>query len=139
MHPRYQDILDAASIPPLWWSTDGVPRFAAFHPNMLGVYDELAVLFQVRCGDPHCRAKLRVAQGLPRIDITTTALQTNTLSSLVAGFSYGDAPRHKCPGWGETSPVDEEMVLEAWERHEGEWVRRLDTMSALERADPSPK
>jgi hypothetical protein len=46
--PKYEDILAlaerAGAGEPLWADENGVPRFAKFHPDLLGVYDRYAVL-----------------------------------------------------------------------------------------------
>lgn len=125
MFPSYQDIIEAAAPrKPLWWDMNGVPRFAPFRPQLLGVYDTFAILVAVRCSDPHCQAGMLVGCGSQSTTVTASGVEQHTLESMVAGFVYGDAPRHDCTGWGETSAVDELVVIEAWERHDTEWVRR---------------
>ena len=48
MYPLYRDIRERLDEPD-WHDQNGVPRYGKFHPKMLGIYDDWAVLFQVRC------------------------------------------------------------------------------------------
>lgn len=122
MLPSYRDIRDAVrGVQPTWWDMNGVPRYAPFHPSLLGVYDELAILMEIQCSDPICGAKLHVAEGTSRLALPSLA-EVQTLGSLIAGFCYGDPPAHDCPGWGETASYDTLSILQAWTRHAGDWV-----------------
>ena len=66
---EYTDILalaDRAGVgSPLWWDEGGVPRFAPFHPTLLGVYDQYAVLGEVTCAS--CHKSMLVGLGRPKI------------------------------------------------------------------------
>lgn len=115
MKPAYKDILALTDRSPIWWDENGVPRYAPFHPSMLGVYDQFAILAEIACQS--CPALLLVGKG-------STCLETQALPELVAGFIYGDPPRHNCPGAGETMSSEEVRVVEAWEKERFEWVRR---------------
>ena len=48
MYPIYRDLRDKLG-EPIWHDEHGVPRYAEFHPSLLGIYDDWAVLFVVRC------------------------------------------------------------------------------------------
>lgn len=121
MLPAYRDILDAVGRPPEWWDAHGVPRFEPFRPEMLGIYDDLAILAEIACAS--CDARMLVGEGWTRFDPHANPMVPRTLPSLVAGFSYGDPPRHHCHGGGETMSCEEIRVVEAWERERFDWVR----------------
>ena len=68
MKPAYRDILAVAGGAPVeWWDGHGVPRFWPFEPGLLGVYDQLAVLYEIACQS--CRATFLVGEGARRFDI----------------------------------------------------------------------
>jgi len=125
MHPNYADIRAATNQEPLWYGANGVPRYAPYHPKMLGIYDQLSALFVVQCQG--CGEFFLVGEGTPRLSLLRVALgESNqlTLHQFVQGWSCGDPPRHDCPGAGETMSATEIAVLQAWENVDLDWVRR---------------
>lgn len=127
MLPKYQDILDAASKRPLWYTESGVPRFTPFRPQMLAVYDQLAVLTEIECADPYCRRSLYVGVGSPRqLPHRPQPWGPLAIEEFVRdGVFFGDPPRHGCLGYGETVSANEIKLIEVWE-YQGEWARRRD-------------
>lgn len=129
MLPAYNDIRRAVGKPPVWYDTHGVPRYTTFHPELLGVYDQYALLAHVKCAAPNCEAVLAVGDGRPRMTISCAGDQPYTPVSLddwVEHWSFGDPPRHDCPGAGETMSSNLEGIAEAWERVDLDWQRRYD-------------
>lgn len=125
MHQSYADIRALTNQEPLWHDANGVPRYAPYHPNMLGIYDQLSALFVVQCQS--CEHFFSVGDGTPRLSMLRVALgQSNqlTLHQFVTGWVCGDPPRHDCPGAGETMSAMEIAVLQAWENVDLDWVRR---------------
>ena len=50
MNPDFSDIIDAVGREPLWfYDWTGVPRYVAFSPDELGVYDHYALLVEIAC------------------------------------------------------------------------------------------
>lgn len=48
MNPDFSDIIDAVGREPLWfYDWTGVPRYVAFSPDELGVYDHYALLVEI--------------------------------------------------------------------------------------------
>jgi hypothetical protein len=96
MLPKYEDILALANAigrRPLWWDEDGVPRFAPFHPRLLGVYDRYAALGELMCAA--CGKRMPVGVGRPGITITRDNVTTYDLADVIAVLeSFGDPPRH---------------------------------------------
>jgi hypothetical protein len=129
--PAYRDILAVAGGAPVeWWDGNGVPRFWPFEPGLLGVYDQLAVLYEIACQS--CRATFPVSEGAKRFDIMAGSLEVveSDLPALVARADYGDPPRHDMPGRpgercaGETMSSVPTRIVEAWEQVNFDWVRR---------------
>lgn len=112
----------------MWWDEHGVPRFAPFRPDMLGVYDNYVVLGEVECACTYCRRHMLVAVGRPKVTFLGYAARPATwdLPKVAALLeAWGDPPRHGCPGAGETMTTDFVRVVEAWERGTHfEWERR---------------
>jgi hypothetical protein len=106
MNPSYQDILDATDIPPIWWDGNGTPRFAAFHPNMQGIYDHYAVLAEIACQD--CSERFFVADGYPQLR------EGDVFEESVKNYHYGDPPQHGCIG--DTMNCIDLRLVEVWTR-----------------------
>jgi hypothetical protein len=126
MLPDYADIRTAIDREPDWFTIDGVPRYRAFHPDMLGVYDRMAVLVAVECAS--CSHRMLVGDGSPEFafNIKTGQMDTYAVEDFAAGLAMSDPPRHSCPGGGETMGCDEMSVVEAWDQADHEWRRRSD-------------
>jgi len=128
MLPEYEDILalaDRAGVKPFWWDEHGVPRFAPFHPSMLGVYDYYAVLAEVVCAS--CDKRMLVGIGRPKMELKNGLVEWDLPSVVDIVEAWGDPPRHDfTPGHGcagETMSVKEVKVLETWAQVDFEWVR----------------
>lgn len=131
MLPKYEDILAVAKRAnagePIWYDENGVPRYAPFHPDLLGVYDRLAVLAEVTCAS--CGQFMLVGLGRQRIEITGTTLTKYDLADVAAIVeAWGDPPRHDLPSGercaGETMSCSRVRVVEAWEQGDDfEWER----------------
>lgn len=140
MKNDYRDILDVAG-PPVWWDHDGVPRYVAFAPELLGVYQRFAILARIECQS--CRLRMSVGCGYDRSVIAPSMtdpgryeVRTLTLAGLAEGFAYGDPPHHGGCG-GESMQSVGVYIEQAWERslRPGlSWSRNTD----LERVDIRP-
>ena len=126
MRPSYADILLRIAEPPLWHDRHGVPRYEPFAPQMLGVYDDFAILVEIKC--QRCSRRFLVGGGWTRFDLFVDPIVERNLTSLAASFDYGDPPRHDvgpmCRCAGETMSSDVVRIVEAWERVGLDWVRR---------------
>jgi hypothetical protein len=124
MLPAYDDIRSRIAEPPLWHDRHGVPRYEPFKPQMLGVYDDLAVLAEIAC--QRCAKRFLVGAGWTRLDVFADPIVVRKLADLAESFDYGDPPRHavdagRCAG--ETMSSDVVQIVEAWERVGLDWVR----------------
>lgn len=119
MKQSYHDITDKMGAP-IWWDEAGCPRYGPFHPNSCNsIYTREAVLLEISCQVCPCRFKVAVAYHFFGPNLITQ-LKDHQLH-------YGDPPRHKCPGAGETMNSDALQVLEFWQRQQqgggGDWTR----------------
>lgn len=131
MHPSYSDIQSRILEKPTWYDIHGCPRYGKFEPRALGVYDEFAALFKIRC--QNCHEEFLVAYGTPRYNIQALAIAgqmgvnvkeipsekfTNTLEEITEIFHYGDPPIHGCVG--DTMSSESLACVEAWRK--GSWA-----------------
>ncbi len=125
MLPSYADIRALTDATPTWFGQHGVPRYAPFHPSLLGVYDRYAVLAEIECQS--CGKRLFIGEGRPKHVIHLVhgeaEILKQSLEDLARNFVFGDPPRHDCPGAGETMGCIERRIVEVWERENFEWVR----------------
>jgi hypothetical protein len=127
MLPDYADIRALApDREPDWWDNDGVPRYAPFHPDMLGVYDRWAILAEIGCQG--CDRRLLVGCGWSIYDRYRYAragdppVEPPTLARLAETFGYGDPPIHRCIG--DTMSTYPTRIVQAWSRTSGsDWAR----------------
>jgi len=136
MLPAYSDIRALTERKPDWYDARGVPRYARFHPSLLGVYDRMAVLVEIECASESCGKRLLVGDGLPQHNFVLhrpgdVEFIENKIERFVEGWSFGDPPRHDCPGGGETMVCNEVRIVEVWEQLDFEWRRRSDLEVAL--------
>ncbi len=124
MDPNYNDIRSRIAEEPTWFSRGGVPRYGAFEPGALGVYDQYAILAEIQCQS--CRVRIKIGLGYQRFGFYWGKEEpvTWSMEGVAEAFAYGDPPRHGCPGAGETMSSDDLRIIEAWEREDSEWVRR---------------
>ena len=116
MLPDYADIRKRIKSEPLWFDEGGVPRYDAFRPAMLGIYDTYAVYYEIAC--QACHQRFNVAEGWQEWEWRSGALLPRPLPSpeRIKGLHYGDPPRHDCPGAGESMNCDDLRVLEFWRK-----------------------
>jgi hypothetical protein len=132
MWPDYQDIREAAgALEPQWFDGNGVPRYAPFRPEMLGVYDKLALLMQIQCQG--CGWTTLVGDGWSQYELVrgTASPVEHTLKGLAQSWSYGDMPRHNRSCAGETMTCTPLAIVQAWEQQDHAWVRRADLEGPL--------
>lgn len=123
----YEDITKRLGAP-LWWDDNGVPRYDAFDPDLLGVYDRLALLLLIEC--QACEREFHVAIALDGLAVHCSNLlsENGALNRKAAAevgvyaFHYGDPPPHDCIG--DTMNSTMKKVEEAWCKEAAvDWVR----------------
>lgn len=111
MLPDYADIRALSDRGPNWFDENGVPRYAPFHPKMLGVYDHHALLVKIRC--QRCRQVFLVGEGWPTSGIRGDQLVTFDLAGIAERYHYGDPPAHGgCVG--NTMNSEPLRIVQAW-------------------------
>lgn len=114
MLPDYDDIREAVGRdrPPLWFDGGGVPRYAPFTTQMLGVYDDFALLVRIECQS--CQQRFLVGTGWTRFSLRRDPVEEWTLEALAERYHYGDPPIHGCVG--DTMNCVDLEIMEAWEK-----------------------
>jgi len=121
--PDYDDIRSRISEEPTWYDDNGVPRYGAFKPEMLGVYDKYAILVEIECQS--CTRLFLVGVGCPRYSFRWGQDDPIlwSVERMVDGYHYGDPPRHgNCVG--DTMNCIDRRVVEAWEQRDQSWEWR---------------
>jgi len=112
---------------------------------MLGVYDDIAVLYRIQCQD--CPKQFLVASCSDMMERLkwhwmfrdkADELPKPDLAKFIEGLHYGDPPIHACPGAGEVMNCYDLEVVEAWERYAGglfkDWERHTELEGPMEDA-----
>ncbi len=132
MKALFQDILSRIEEPPLWWDTNGVPRYDKFHPSMSpNIYATEVVLVEISCQS--CQKTFMVEMDWHRsllcygfshcMDVFLATGDNEWLNE----FNYGDPPCHnyddnRCAG--EVMVCDDIRIMEFWQKDKKhEWKR----------------
>jgi len=113
MKASYQDITSRINVPPIWWDSNGVPRYSPFHPHLLpNIYADQALHFTVKCQD--CGREFAVAA---QSDVQSQKDRDDLVQGIYdRKVYYGDPPSHGCVGDSMMSvPV---KVINLWMRDE---------------------
>src|SRR3990167_563889 len=129
MLPTYEEIRSRLG-PPLWWEAGGVPRYELFHPDMLGIYDNLAMCWLIAC--QYCGQEFQVGAGWNWTSyIVSREYDKDQLPpaawlrrKLKNGPPHsGDPPRHDCVG--DTMNCELIRAVEVWTKASfGDWRKR---------------
>lgn len=122
----YDDIKKLINQEPLWYDANGVPRYAAFDPEMCpNIYSDYVVLFEIEC--QRCGKRFKVEEHEPTFLMPYDKGKFHTIVENKE-LGYGDPPRHDCSG--DTMTSEPLYILEVWRRWLGEgndrnpdWVR----------------
>jgi hypothetical protein len=141
----YYDITEKLG-EPLWYDSEGVPRYCEFSPMKCGIYIDSVALVEIEC--QHCGKGFKVARQMDRtnmlmpryIDSDWQPTLPNPREGVIGSFHYGDPPAHpsgpynRCTGDTMNSvPIE---VLEFWDRRDfGDWTRRPECEGVLEDFD----
>ena len=120
----YEDITSRLG-EPLWWDDLGAPRYDDFHPEMLGVYDQIAAFMVIGC--QNCEREFQVAQSFTSLDLLRREPPKDEHPSAewAIYLHYGDPPIHGCIG--DTMNSEPKRILQFWRKGEKdgwpEWER----------------
>lgn len=128
MYPLYRDIRDRLGVP-IWHDQHGVPRYDEFHPSLLGIHDDWACHFLVRC--PSCGEMFPCAVGFNALSYIASQVnfidlfdkRSSPEEMLPCFVGWGDAPYHPYPTGqcaGTTMGADVCAILSVWYR-DSEW------------------
>lgn len=120
MNRSYSDLLALTTEPPLWYQDGGVPRWAEFGQEALGVYWRLAALYRIQCQD--CGARFNVMREWDSMDLYRcternggTDVTRVEPSEIIPNLYYGDPPHHGgCVG--ETMNSESVRVIKVLQR-----------------------
>lgn len=128
MKAQYEDILALTDKKPDWYDSDGVPRFAQFHPDLCpNIYAKEVILLDIQCQEcgRHFKVELHWRPTNQNQSISE-AISKGDLGYI----HYGDPPRHRNTNGknrcyaGDTMSADSMKILEFWsELDSGEWER----------------
>jgi len=112
MHESYIDIISRINDKPLWWDSNGVPRYDKFKPDMCpDIYAYMVILMQVACQLCHRKFKVEMET---RDDYKSGRLKPH----------YGDPPFHLCTG--DSMNCVDLKILECWQLENFKWKRRKE-------------
>jgi len=119
MHRNYTDIIEAAApLEPIWFDSNGVPRFKPFTPNMIpDIYANQVVLYEIAC--QNCGRKFLVSE-------ETDSFHHIKISDRIMTHKlhYGDPPNVDCCTSGPTMNCVDLRVVEFWMKDTEDWVTR---------------
>ncbi len=130
MKAEYEDITKRIQELPLWWDSDGVPRYDSFIPDMCpDIYADEVLLIEISCQscnqrfhvEQHWSIMSVIAKNIPRPSDYMKGEDKGELSRI----HYGDPPRHGCIG--DTMNCWDLRVVQFW-RHDNSrnWIRDHD-------------
>lgn len=120
----YADIIDKLG-KPLWYDDNGCPRYEFFKPEMLGVYDDIAVYFRLKCQACDFTEDVVVSSDkMQRYDRFKD--KWFTPEEAIEWYKtphYGDPPIHYCTG--DTMNSEAIEILQFWIKPTGKfgWER----------------
>ena len=112
MLPDYEDIRSRIDEEPTFFDKRGVPRYGEFHPNMLGVYDDHALLIRIGC--QNCFKTFLVSTSWHKYHYIYRQQDVPPIETVIERYHYGDPPRHGCVG--DTMNCFDLEVVQAWEQ-----------------------
>lgn len=144
MLPNYSDIKSRIKEEPIWFDSNGVPRYDKFSPYLVSsIYAEEALLVKIQCQD--CRKVFLVGvyfSSMEKIynphissyeENIRAYLKDKDKSKLWFPFHYGDPPAHGCVG--DTMNCDDIEILEFWKREHFKWKRKPEYEIKAENSD----
>lgn len=117
---NYPDILNRIPEPPLWFDSNGVPRYDPFHPSLCpNIYAEEVVLYEIAC--QACGKRFLVEEHSSPMDFLKTNQPPGMRTTLAdgvrqKGLHYGDPPCWECASGATMNCLDIKTV-EFWTRN----------------------
>jgi len=147
MNASYEDIRKRIKEEPLWFDTNGVPRYDEFHPNRCpNIYANEVVLLEIACQRCGVRVKVemnwdnfkRQLMGEPVPSFTERVRKFREERTKFSPVHYGDPPFHGCVG--DTMNCIDLRVLQFWKRSKSaksffRWMRIKNYEIGLEKEE----
>ncbi len=120
----YSDILALTDKEPMWYDSNGTPRYAPFHPDLCpNIYAKEVVLLEIQC--QACAKPFLVEMHWHPFRSVSEALDAGNLGYI----EYGDPPRHgyrrdgsiSCCA-GDTMLSEKVKIVEFWQQRR-KWKR----------------
>jgi len=123
MNASYEDIRKKIKEEPLWFDTNGVPRYDKFHPSLSpNIYADEVILLEIACQRCGVRFEVemngenfkRLLMGEPVPSFTEKVRKFREEKAEFSHIHYGDPPFHGCVG--DTMNCIDLRVLQFWKR-----------------------
>ena len=124
MKPKYNDILSRISSVPLWYDSNGVPRFDPFRPDLCSnIYADEIILLKIQCQECH-ESFLVEMHSSKSNDLQSLEYKVIHFERYIMNpIHYGDPPRHNdCVG--NTMNAESLQIVEFWKRNRFDWIRK---------------
>jgi hypothetical protein len=116
MKQKYSDIMSRISAQPLWWDSNGVPRYDEFSYHMrFDTYADEVVLLRIAC--QACAKEFDAEVSWSRLS------KRPSMSSETKNIWYGDPPNVGCCSVGPTMSSISLHVIQFWKRSTEGWRR----------------
>lgn len=130
MNHHFPDIKELTDKKPIWYDSNGVPRYRKFHYNLSpNIYACEVVLIKIRCQS--CKEEFLVEMNwartiyffsIEKLSERLLRYKNSPKSFGWSGLHYGDPPCHGCVG--DSMNVEDLEVLEFWHSDNWNWKRR---------------
>ena len=118
MQTNYGDIKKRIPEPPVWYDSNGTPRYDEFYPDLCpDIYSNTVVLLRIACQSCAMEFDVEMHRGYFQ------------RMSLPSKLHYGDPPIHNCVG--DTMNCEDLEVLQVWSREPVADWKRLHLMEGL--------
>lgn len=125
MLANYEDIKKRIKTEPIWYDSNGVPRYEKFHPDLCpNIYSHEVFLLLIACQD--CGKRFLVEMNSQIFSDQRFNGKKDPMPH------YGDPPRHSCVG--DTMNCDDIEIRELWRQKNMTWKK-----ICLKSKSPAPK
>lgn len=134
MNHHYNDIRSRIAEPPLWFDTNGVPRYEPFRPRLISnIYAFECCLAEIAC--QNCGHRFLVAFSWSRIEVGLDAqgvawgkMHEPLTPEQATLLHYGDPPNVECCPSGPTMNCLDLRIVEWWRQNDHHEFQRVPSM-----------
>ena len=123
MKPKYIDILSRISSVPLWYDSNGAPRFDPFRPELCSnFYADEIILLKIQCQECKKPFLVEIHSSKSRNSQSLEYQVAHRKKYIMNPIHYGDPPRHnECIG--DSMNAESLQIVEFWKRERIDWIR----------------